>query len=167
MARASGGAALATRLRMIARHLTRTGRPAEALPKLREAQSLIDSGTNMRIEYVDEIRRDLGEAEVLAGDKELGKRLLREALKILEGRAGPSHRATALARLKLAWAIQADEPAEAVTLACRASQDLEGALGRTHRETREAVSLCRAFRQQLAGPGRSHEGDTGHNMGAS
>ncbi len=167
MARASGGAALATRLRMIARHLTRTGRPAEALAKLREAQSLIDSGTNMRIEYVDEIRRDLGEAEVLAGDKELGKRLLREALKILEGRAGPSHRATALARLKLAWAIQAEEPAEAVTLACRASQDLEGALGRTHRETREAVSLCRAFRQQLAGPDRSHEGDTGHNMGAS
>lgn len=150
MARASGAAALATRLRMVARHLVRTGRPAEALLKLREAQALIDSGANIRVEYIDEIRRDLGEAEVLAGDREFGKRLLREALKTLENRAGPSHRATALARLKLSRALETEAPAEAGLLACRAARDLKDALGLTHRETQEAIALCRELRQQSA-----------------
>ena len=121
---------------MVAQHLTRTGRPEEALVKLREAQALLDAGTMVRVEYADEIKRDLGEAEARCGDRSTGERLLRQALRILEERSGPEHRATALARLKLARVVAATNPVEGAQLACRAARDLRSAVGEAHRETR-------------------------------
>lgn len=142
MARASGPAGLASRLRMFARHLVRNGDPELALVKLREAQELVDSDASMRVEYVDEIRRDLGEAEALAGDPRVGVKLLREALQAFEQRAGLDHRSTALTRVKLARAIANSNPKEAAELACRGARELQAALGAVHSETRDAVSLC-------------------------
>lgn len=142
MARASGPAGLASRLRMFARHLVRNGDPELALVKLREAHELVDSDASMRVEYVDEIRRDLGEAEALAGDSRVGVKLLREALQAFEQRAGLDHRSTALTRVKLARAIANSNPKEAAELACRGARELQAALGAVHSETRDAVSLC-------------------------
>lgn len=131
----------AIRLKFIARHFTRNERHMEALCRLRAADELVRQGAKPRIEYATQLRRDLGAAEVRAGDPSRGETLLRDALAAFEATAGDHHRDTAATRVELARAIQQVNRLKALELAQRGFSDLEKCLGRNHRDTRAALEL--------------------------
>lgn len=129
------------RLKFIARHFTRHSRDLEALSRLREADELLREGAKPRIEYATQLLRDLGAAEVRAGDPRKGEMLLRDALTTFEATAGEEHRDTATTRVELARAVRQNDHGQALELAQRGYSDLKKCLGRDHRDTRAALDL--------------------------